>query len=463
MIKEIIKKEIIQNIYTLKFLILSLLLLMLFPFSMYLGHKNYMENLKEISRAKIAFKEDISSKKTWRQIADGEHRIVIPSHHLQIFVRGVTGSIGKTASFEFGKDIVIKDSDYDANPFLSIFGNLDLEFIFKIFLSLFAIVFSYDSISGEKESGMLKQILSNSISRSSLIIGKVIGGFLTMLIPISISITVGLLLIFYFQISLDIDDITRIFIIFLVGFLYLFVFFILGILISSFTHQANTSLLILLMIWIIIIFVIPNLSKELGSFLYSVESPSEITIQKDRKREAIVEKWKNYFWSQAKSDQAKILEDVYKKASEEIIDAFNKIDKDWNRKKIAQIDFITTLSRLSPSLCFSLSVMNLSDTGFERYINNVASLLRYRDDYYTFIRKKVAQEELAQVRKEMGLIEDYKIKVNFNEFPDYEKYFRKNDLLFAIKKSFFDILLLLIYLLLFFSIAYFKFLNYDVR
>lgn len=467
MFKVIIKKEILQNIYTLKFLILLVLSLVIFPFSMYLGYKNYTENLKEINRAKIAFREDLMRKETWREIADSEYMIVIPSHPLQIFVRGLTSSIGRTASFEFGKDIEIKDSEYDTNPFLAMFGFLDFEFIFKILLSLFAIVFSYDSICGEKEEGVLKLILSNRISRASLLWGKIVGGFITLLIPILISFITGFLFLLIFELNLDIEDIIRIVLILLIGLLYVLIFYILGVLVSAFTHRSSTSLLILLMLWVLIIFVIPNLAKEIGTFIYSVESPSEIAIKKDKLRKEIVDKIRDFYFKWRKlnpgKDVGEITEEAYKKASQEIIKSFNKINNDWNRKKIAQINFITILSRLSPMVCYSMAVTNLSDTGFERYINVITSIEKYRDDYYDFIRKKVTEEEVDRVRAEMGLIKPQKKSINFNEFPVYENYFRKGDLLSAVRKAYIDIFLQSLYLLSLFLMAYFKFLRYDVR
>jgi hypothetical protein len=52
----------------------------------------------------------------------------------------------------------------------------DLMFIVKIVLSLFAILFTYDTIVGEKEKGTLKLALSNDVPRDRLILGKAIGG-----------------------------------------------------------------------------------------------------------------------------------------------------------------------------------------------------------------------------------------------------------------------------------------------
>jgi ABC-type transport system involved in multi-copper enzyme maturation permease subunit len=468
MLKEIIKKELINNIYTLRFLILSIISLIIFPLSIFLGSKMYVNDLKNVSRAKILFKNEVTAKETWREIADTEYKIAIPPVPLQIIIKGVTSSLGKTVSIVFGQDPKLEDSDYDTNPFLSIYGSLDFDFIFKLILSLFAIIFSYDLVAGEKELGTLKQILANSVERSSLILGKVIGGYITLIIPILISIIPGFLLLLAFRINFGYEEVRIIFLVLFISFIYLLLFFIIGILISASTSKGSVSLLILLMIWVITIFIIPYLSKELGSFIYPVESQSEINIQKDSLRKEIVKKYKDIFenWEKLHPNQApsaELAEQLYKGASDEILDANNKINDEWTKKKINQIRFITFLSRLSPAHCFSLSAMNLSNTGFERYLKVVNSISKYKDNYYNFIRKKVSQEEVDKLRADLGLIKPQKSIINFNEFPDYENFFIKDDLSESIEKSILDILLLFLYLLIFFSIGYFKFLKYDVR
>jgi len=89
---------------------------------------------------------------------------------------------GRVATVNVAFDPNLVDSKYESNPVFSIFGALDLTFIVKIILSLFAILFTYDAIVGEKEKGTLKLTLSNNVPRDRLILGKVIGGFISLLI-----------------------------------------------------------------------------------------------------------------------------------------------------------------------------------------------------------------------------------------------------------------------------------------
>ena len=52
------------------------------------------------------------------------------------------------------------------------FLTVDVVFIFKIVLSALAILFAYNTISGEREDGTLKLVLSNAIPRDTIVLGK---------------------------------------------------------------------------------------------------------------------------------------------------------------------------------------------------------------------------------------------------------------------------------------------------
>ncbi len=106
---------------------------------------------------------------------------------------GIDEAVGRVASVNIAYDPNLVDSKYESNPVFSVFGALDLTFIVKIVLSLFAILFTYDAIVGEKERGTLKLTLSNRVPRDRLILGKVIGGFVSLLIPLIIPLILSLL------------------------------------------------------------------------------------------------------------------------------------------------------------------------------------------------------------------------------------------------------------------------------
>ena len=104
---------------------------------------------------------------------------------LSIFNVGTENDGANTVTVELGKPIFeFSSSIWGAptqkrgsdNPFLAMFLAVDVVFIFKIVLSALAILFAYNTISGEREDGTLKLVLSNAIPRDTVVLGKYLGG-----------------------------------------------------------------------------------------------------------------------------------------------------------------------------------------------------------------------------------------------------------------------------------------------
>ena len=80
------------------------------------------------------------------------------------------------------------------NDSLPNFTELDWAFIIGLVMSFMAILFTYDAISGERETGTLSLLMSNSVSRATVLLGKFIGAFLTILLPLFIGILLNLMI-----------------------------------------------------------------------------------------------------------------------------------------------------------------------------------------------------------------------------------------------------------------------------
>ena len=74
------------------------------------------------------------------------------------------------------------------NPVLALFDSPDLGYVVNIVVSLLALMFVFDAICGEKERGTLKIVLANAVPRDSIILGKWIGGFVSLTAPFLVSL-----------------------------------------------------------------------------------------------------------------------------------------------------------------------------------------------------------------------------------------------------------------------------------
>ena len=83
-------------------------------------------------------------------------------------------------SLEYPQDLFRK------NDTLPNFTELDWTFIIGLVMSFMAILFTYDAISGERETGTLSLLMSNSVSRATVLLAKFMVAFLTLMVPLLI-------------------------------------------------------------------------------------------------------------------------------------------------------------------------------------------------------------------------------------------------------------------------------------
>ena len=97
------------------------------------------------------------------------------------------------------------------NAFLNLFSKIDLVLIFQVVLSLMALLFAYDAIAGDWESGTLRLVISHPVRRGAILFAKYIGAMVCLLIPVLMSLLmVMILLSSTSSIQLDGEDFLRI-------------------------------------------------------------------------------------------------------------------------------------------------------------------------------------------------------------------------------------------------------------
>ncbi|NOR52898.1 MAG: ABC transporter permease subunit, partial [Candidatus Aminicenantes bacterium] len=204
MLRDVITKEIQDTIMSPRFVFTFLLCTILILLSIYTGINNYLADQKEYSAAVALNRKNLESQANYMTLAGIGTKVNKRPQVLSTVVSGVQEAVGRVATVNIAYDPSLVDSKYSSNPVFAVFGALDLTFIVKIVLSLFAILFTYDAIVGEKERGTLKLALSNRVPRDILILGKAIGGFISLLIPLIIPLVLGMLvLMIYPNVSLS--------------------------------------------------------------------------------------------------------------------------------------------------------------------------------------------------------------------------------------------------------------------
>ena len=128
---------------------------------------------------------------------------------------------------------------------------VDWAFIIAYVLSLIALLFTFDGISGERERGTLRLMLANSVPRHTVLIGKFLGALISVSIPFTLAVLMNLLMISTTSaVHLNIETWGRLGIICFIAILYACFFLALGLLVSARVQRSAVSLVILLLIWV---------------------------------------------------------------------------------------------------------------------------------------------------------------------------------------------------------------------
>ena len=469
MLRDIITKEIQDTIMSPKFVFTFLLCTILILISVFTGINNYQAELKEYSAAVALNRKNLDSQASYQTLGSLGVKINRKPQVLSTMVSGVQEAVGRQATVNIAYDPSLSGSKYSSNPIFAVFGALDLTFIVKIVLSLFAILFTYDAIVGEKERGTLKLALSNRIPRDRLILGKAIGGFVSLLIPLVIPMVLGLIiLMIYPNVSLSGQDWGRLGLIFLMFLLYLSVFFTLGLFVSSRTSRSSTSFLLLLFIWVTFVTIIPKAAVMAAGQINPIPSIHEITAQKDAylqevQKQGLEEQIKWGTDNPRPTDPAEITEwnEKLKVWAEEIqqrltsmIDERNAaIERDYQVKVNGQQKLAVNLSRISPASALMFSTMSLAKTGISEYERFLSSIRTYKPIFTQWVNEKGMRS--------LNLSGGQQPTPELDDMPQHE--FSAETFGDSFSRILPDLVLMFLLIILFFVGAFVSFNKYDVR
>ena len=218
MIWKIVTKEILQNLLSYKFsiiVILSTILILVSILVMYGDYCLAMDN------------HDILRKES------GEGAGVIPPTPLGIFAKGLDENLCRPWELQEVGFEISSEKQKSLNNLFKLFTAPDLLYVIKVILSLCAMLFAFDIICGEKETGTLRQSLSYRLKRPILIIGKWIGDFTSFILPFFIAVLLGTIFVTLSpMVDINAQDWAKLGLFLLSSVIYLAVFFSLGLLIS---------------------------------------------------------------------------------------------------------------------------------------------------------------------------------------------------------------------------------------
>ena len=277
MVFHIAKKEFLNNLLSARFLIGFLLCLVLVPFSILINVDDYRDQLGQYKVDKDAADKSMAEIRTYSFL---KPIVVFPPEPLGIFGKGLSAQVGNQVKIKLGEAPLLAEGKTAArdNPFLASFFSVDFVDIVAIIFSLLALLFSYDALTREKEDGTLRLQMANSLGRSKLLAGKVVGILLTLLPVVVFCFLIGgIIILVSGELAFSAGEWGRLAVLALLSLAYLVVFVFLGLLVSSRTRDSITSLVICLFLWVILVFLVPNLASTFADSFVPIQSRDNLT------------------------------------------------------------------------------------------------------------------------------------------------------------------------------------------
>ena len=492
----IIQREFTSNVLTSRFMIGFIVCLMSTAAAVFVQVADYEKRLSAYHTALQEHQEEIRTWDTYRQINPKAHRKPNP---LSIFNVGIEKSGADMVSIRLAIPIWEQQAQKQGsdNPFLSIFLAIDVIFVFKIVLSALAILFAYNTISGEQEDGTLKLVLSNPVSRDALVLGKYLGGMLSLFPIVVTSFTVGVVIAYASPATdFDVADLLHLVIVLLVSLLYVSICYLLGLLLSVWTRTAATTLILAMFIWGILTIVHSNVAtfavtkfppykpqperevrQQIGEIWEDFREERDAHILKEfgykHPVHAIMTKGEMSLYMDTRTAGGIGFEEIYtpkpihkmntSKYQEILgyqepfrIDYANKAEEILKRREnIGERNrqLARNVSRISFADTYRFAVGAITGTDRESYNGFIEQARSYKRQVVDYLASKDAFSERAWFSSDKG-------KAEFTDLPVFRHQYR--DLSERLSRAAGDVFILLAWNIILFMGAYVSFLRYDM-
>ncbi len=468
-----IGKEILHNLLSLRFILLLLLIISLFASSSFVFVAKYRTQSDDY------WKKTNENLSGFRNQADQLYKLAFYDQEIWRKPKALTFCVGgyeKSLPNCFGTDVFLSVWRVKGrhNFLLHHFGDLDWVFIISLPLSFMALFLTYDSICGERDAGTLRLILSRPVPRYKVLLGKYVGAMITLGLPLSVGLFISLIIIFSSGVAeLHTHDWTKISVIVLLSILYLSIFTLLGLFVSSRTAYSTNSMVVLLLVWVGFVILIPCLGKAVSDVFYKIPSGAEWTRQYSEmfdqlEQEAQAGKFgKNALGFHQDPNHPSVNPPAAARYWNAFSDNVMQQREDGHNQRVAQALAGRRFACFSPMVLYQQASETIAGTGIHRCINIWEQISRYKSQLKEYVRSNDADDPKSLHLLFYGeyLTENWnaisKMPVDFDSVPKFQE--KEWTLGESLRLAVWDIGLLALFNLALFAASWASFMKYDVR
>ena len=467
-----IRKECLNNLLELRFLVCGGLCIFLAVVSVLVLRADLVAKRADYHSNREIYRKEAQEYGNFENLAREGVRVDRPPQNFQVLFYGTEKTLDRTA-------VVSRDflpgfeGNSAGNPIALLFPAADMLFIVGVVLSLLAFFISYDSVAGERERGTLKLLMSYPLPRDTLILAKWIGGYLSLALPFLAALGIGALLIgISGEITFTAEDWQAFGISGVVSLVLIAVMFSIGLLISVLARRSSTAIMSLLAIWVLLALVIPNAGPYVAEVITPIPDAGSVErLIAERSKEIndqFRQEWgggrgggrggRRGMRDMSPEQRAQFFQEMQQRREDlrkEVNKATGEIIRDYEQRLRQQVDIARTLTRLSPVASYAYANTDIGETGVRHERNLVNALRVYQRQFSRYILEQQADMEGFGFGNQQD-DEEFSI----DDMPVFK--FRPESLEGRLSARTIDILLLLVFAVLFFMGAFVSFLRTDI-
>jgi ABC-type transport system involved in multi-copper enzyme maturation permease subunit len=474
MIRKIMGKEILENVLSLRFFLSLLLIVSLFAANGVVFVRRYEKQLEDYSEKTRRNTEALRerSERLYR-LAFHRQEVYMKPRAITWCVGGYEKSLPNCIRFNvFTSDLPeIRDQGNFALPH---FSDIDWTFIIAMILSFVALVFTYDSICGERETGTLALTLAAAVPRYRVLLAKYVAAMLTLGIPLCIGLVMSLIVVMSSRsVAFTSEEWLKILAVVVLSFLCLSIFVLLGLFVSSRTAHPANSMVILLLVWVGLVILTPSLGRIISDVSTQGTTKVELRRKVEEALRQVDERAEAGAFGENPGSMSTDLDDpgnnppARAKWTSAQANAQSQIMEEYHRKLLAQVAAGWNLTCFSPVVAYRRAAEAVAGTGINHCANLRRQVQRYQDDLMQYIRDEDSKDpnSLHLICPDQGCASSWETishkPVDFAAVPQFQE--RELPLSASLGQAIWDIGLLVLFNLVCFAAAFFSFIRCDVR
>lgn len=370
MFKTILRREILHNLYSLRFILSLGLVLGVFvahSLSFVRSHASAIRNDREArTLAVTAMREDAARSATKLAVTQRTYDLR-PRDNAFITdakEKFLPNSLVYSAWNVFG----FRNKSGSSNPFLPGYDELNWMFIAALIITFVTFIFTFDAVSGEKESRTLALALSNPVSRGTLLFGKYLSAVLSVMLILIPGVLISLIIVLVagavpWSAGLGAEAAAYL----AVAGLLAGVMAAFGLFCSVLARNSNVSLLLALSVWILFAVVIPNSSAFIAKSLYPIDKAETVMRRSNQARDDLSKAAPRGSWMMNSGNPFLPQHELRANLQRKLMAAEKQIRDAYSRDMFRQFERTRRLIAVSPVAAFEYIVESAAGGGYPRF------------------------------------------------------------------------------------------------